>query len=1063
MNKSKQWLEEYISQIPALQLLQQMGYEYLNPSEVLELRNNKYNNVILESILTEQLKKINSIQFKGKLHEFSEADIQKAVRRIKNVSITNGLVNTSEAIYDLLTFSMSIEKTIEGDKKSYSIKYIDWENPENNVFHVTDEFEVEKVKSHELRRPDIVIFINGLPLVVIENKRPSANAQGESSVWQGVSQMIRNQRENEIPNLFIYSQLLLSVNVVEALYATTATDKKFWSLWHEENAKEHDKIVADLINRKPSPKQWDDLFNHRDSQTKQNFKKQEKRLATVQDNTIYSLLSKERLLQMISYYIVFDGGIKKITRYQQFFAIQETLNRVRHLTKQGKRNGGVIWHTTGSGKSLTMVMLAKALAMEPSIRNPKVILVTDRVDLDDQLFKVFQSCGKQPIRARSGKHLIEMIKNKEDAIITTVIDKFETVADKGKVIDENPNVFLLIDESHRSQYGSTNAKMQMVFPMACYIGFTGTPLLKSEKNTAIKFGGIIHKYSINQAVKDKTVVPLMYEARMVVTEIDKKSVDVWFDRVTSNLTKEQKKDLKAKFSRMEVINKAEQRIKQIAYDISNHFTQNNYRQRGFKAQLATSSKYVAILYKKYLDEFELVTSDVIISAPDTREDNNSVDESDIPLVHQFWNKMMTRFQSESKYIKGIIEPFKAGDDPDIIIVVDKLLTGFDAPRNKILYIDKNLKEHSLLQAIARVNRLFENKENGYIIDYRGILGELDTALNTYSALENFEEDDIDGTIISIKEEVDKLQQRHSDLLAHFNCINNKSDIQEYINYLKDDEKIRLEFYELLSAFAKSLKVALSSIDFLSNTEEEYIAKYKDDLKYFHNLRVNIKSICSETINYKEYESQIQALINTHIQANEIMKLTELISIFDKEAFEKELANLESKSARADTIASRTKAVINEKWDEDPAFYKKFSKLIEESIEDYQQLRITDAEFLSQMQSISNSVIEKDESDLPDVLIGHENASVYYRTVNEILQATDTDIDFLAELGLKLDNIIENKQIVNWVNNKNIQNEMMNNIEDYLFNLKGRNQLDISDEIIDDIIEQIMDIARKRSM
>ncbi|HBS05157.1 MAG TPA: restriction endonuclease subunit R, partial [Leptospiraceae bacterium] len=523
---SRSWREEYVSQIPALQVLIQLGYEYLPPEEALSLRGGKTNRVLLESVLEGQLRKLNSIQFKGKEYEFSDSNIQDAIRDLRDIPLTGGLVSSSEVAYDLLTLGVSKEQTIDGDRKSFSMKYIDWENPENNVYHVTDEFEVEKVKSHELRRPDIVLFVNGIPLVIIECKKPTSGLEGESSVWEAVSQHLRNQRSDEIPNLFIYSQLLLSINKNEALYATTDTPRKFWAVWKEENLNESE--LKKCINTTESDEQKARLLDHREPAVRKHFEELRAggdRLPTEQDRTLYSLLTPSRLLELIFQYIVYDAGVKKITRYQQYFAIQATLERVRNLGSDRRRRGGVIWHTTGSGKSLTMVMLAKSLALEPSIKNPKVILVTDRVDLDTQIWRTFKACGKTPVQADSGRHLVELLKKSDDAIITTVIDKFEQAASTKGHINEDSNTFVLVDESHRSQYGSMNAKMEKVFPNACYIGFTGTPLLKTEKSTSAKFGGIIHKYSINQAVKDGAVVPLLYEGRLAVTDVNKKAID----------------------------------------------------------------------------------------------------------------------------------------------------------------------------------------------------------------------------------------------------------------------------------------------------------------------------------------------------------------------------------------------------------------------------------------------------------------------------------------------------------------------------------------------------------
>ena len=327
------------------------------------------------------------------------------------------------------------------------------------------------------------------------------------------------------------------------------------------------------------------------------------RLPTEQDRLIYALLRPQRLLELAYQYIVFDDGKKKIARYQQYFAIRATMARVAQRNAQGLRTGGVIWHTTGSGKSLTMVMLAKALTLHPEIRNPRVILVTDRVDLDDQLWRTFHACGKSVAKAKDGQHLVRMVTGKLNAgemrpdVITTVINKFEQAAAQ-QVRDEDINLFVLVDESHRSQYGLLNARMQRVFPHACYLGYTGTPLTKAEKSTATKFGSFIHKYPMRQAVADKAVVPLLYEGRVVEQDVDKAQLERWFERTTRHLTPEQKADLKRKMSRSEAVNATEQRIKEIAYNVAVHYEQN-WRGTGFKAQLATPTKRTGLKYLRY--------------------------------------------------------------------------------------------------------------------------------------------------------------------------------------------------------------------------------------------------------------------------------------------------------------------------------------------------------------------------------------------------------------------------------------------------------------------------------
>ncbi|AJE46567.1 type I restriction enzyme subunit R domain-containing protein, partial [Celeribacter indicus] len=377
-----------------------------------------------------------------------------------------------------------------------------------------------------------------------------------------------------------------------------------------------------------------------------------------------------------------------------------------------------------------------SFALERSIENPRIIIVTDRDDLDKQIKDTFKSCDLEPIRATSGAHLLELVQNKAP-LVTTIINKFDTALKNSKLADEDPNIFVLVDESHRTQtgrYGGHSqfaAKMRRLLPKACYLGFTGTPLLKKEKNTLSTFGRFIHRYAIDEAVADGAVVPLLYEGRLVEQQVSGAVIDRWFDKISEGLTENQKRDLKRKFSRMDALAKTDQAIRAKAFDISEHFRQH-WQGTGFKAQLIAPSKAAAVRFKEVLDEIGHVSSAIVISPPDDNEGNEEVDQESKDLVRKFWLSMMARYKTEEEYNRQIIDAFKGSGDPEILIIVSKLLTGFDAPRNTVLYVCKSLKEHNLLQAIARVNRLYEDggteKQFGFIIDYEGLLGELDSAL-----------------------------------------------------------------------------------------------------------------------------------------------------------------------------------------------------------------------------------------------------------------------------------------------------------------------------------------------
>lgn len=1057
--------EELISQVPALQVLMQLGYEYLTPDEALAQREGRKRNVLLSGVLAEWLRAHNTIEARGQVVAFSEANIREAVRRVSDVGLHQGLLRANEAMVELLTLGTSLKQTVTGDTKSHTLHYIDWAHPGNNVYHVTEEFSVERAGSTETRRPDIVVFVNGIPLVVIECKRPDKEAEHGKAVEEAVSQMIRNQSAGEIPHLFVYSQMLLAISKNDVKYATTGTDAEFWTVWKEEDAAAHEAATKELISRPLSEAQKAHLYDWRRNAywVRREFDAMGERLPTAQDRALLSLLYPARLLELTYQYLVFDGGQKKIARYQQYFAIQATLNRVAHLNAQGRRTGGVIWHTTGSGKSLTMVMLAKALALHPAIRNPRVVLVTDRINLDDQIYGTFKACGKSIEQAESGKDLTRLIAADSPDIIATTVFKFETAAEE-HVANQDTNVFMLVDESHRTQYGRVHSMMRQVFQNACYIGFTGTPLTRSEKNTAAQFGGFIHKYTMRQAVEDKTVVPLLYEGRLVELGLDRGQLDRWFARHTEGLTAEQQADLKRKMSRNEEISRVDQRIQDIAWDITQHF-QRNLQGTGFKAQLATASKSMALRYKHYLDEFEGVTAEVVISGPDMREGYTEVDDPDLPAVQAFWKRMMERFGTEEAYNREVLRSFHERDGLDLLIVVDKLLVGFDEPRNTVLYIDKQLKEHGLLQAIARVNRLFEGKDFGTIIDYRGVLGELNEAMQTYNALEEYDPEDIAGTITDVAAEIEKLPQLHSDLWAVFNGVNT-GDTEAMERFL-EPEDVRHRFYTALTDFARSLKVALSTVAFYEDTPEKIIDTYKHDLQFFHNLRMSVKLRYAEVIDYKDYELKIRKLLSGHISARGTQPITELVNIFDQEAFDREVERVEGAAAKADRIAYRLKRTITENMQKDPALYRKFSTLIDETIAAYRQGRIDEAAYLEAMVDALDQVRAGRARDLPAQLSAYRDAPAYFGILKEGMadytfdSAGEAQHNILADTAIEVEGIIEGNKIRDWVHNADIHSQIKLAIDEYLFEMLKAHGVAVDWDDLEMMIDQIVDVARKR--
>ena len=1056
--------EVHNSQLSALHLLQTMkpGWTLLTKAEVGRERRGRLGNVLLEDILAAQLAKLNRIEQDGRFHPFSEANIRTAIEGLRTPEPL-GLMTLNEKTTDLLQLGMSLDQTIEGVTRGRSLRYIDWDTPENNAFHTVAELDVEKAGSHETRRPDIVLFVNGIPLAVIECKAPYVD------LGEGVDQIITYQRAGEIPHLFRGAQLVLAVKPAQAKYATIGTAAKFWSVWKEKEF--DDEAVARLVNAPLDADQTRRTFGDGFAEEQAPFeaRRDEGRTVTEQDRLIHSLCRPDRLLDLARRFTLFDLGIKKIARYQQFFAVRKIMDRVkRERGANGARRGGVVWHTQGSGKSLTMVMLAKTLGLDRAITNRRVVLVTDRIDLDEQLRDTFKACGADVVQAKTGSHLLDLIARDKAAIISTIINKFEAAIAKRDFRDDSTEVFLLVDESHRGQYGEMHTRMKRVFPHACYIGFTGTPLMKAEKSTATRFGGIIDAYTIDQAVEDKAVLPLIYEGRQVAQEVNRAGIDTWFDRVTRKLSDQQRADLKRKLARYSEIAQGDQTISAIAYDIAEHFTKF-WKGTRWKAQFAVRSRAAAVKYHEIFKEMGTISAEVIMSAPDDRSTGDDPAEDVTEPVVRFWKTMMAKYGGEEEYNRQITEGFKKREEPELLIVVSKLLTGFDAPVNTVLYIDKSLTGHNLLQAIARVNRVEEDKEYGYIVDYAGVLGELDTAMHTYAALAEFEPDDLDvgHAIIDVQAQVAKLPQAHANLLNHFKGVRKVRDEEAYEVFLAD-EALRKEFYKLLAEFARLLATALATSDWANDPKNEPQARlYKDDLRRYQKLRTAVRNRYREAIDFEQYEARIRKLLDTHISADAVEVVTEAVNIFDTAAFDRAVAEQSTPASKADLIASQTKRTITERMEEDPVFFKKISDLIAQAIADHRAKRLSDNEYLSRIREAAEQVRRPKHDDVPAEVRADEHAVAVFNSLNNavggIAGPQGGNIrPVLASAALELVSIVKNLKVVNWTENVDIQNAMRNHMDDYFFEVvRDQHGIELTPEQIDMIVDAVLKVARAR--
>lgn len=1045
--------EEYSAKLPALALMTNLGWSFLSPDEALVARSGKQDEVVLRQILRSELQK-RRFTFAGKTYPLSDKAIDNLVAEVCSPALNEGLVTANDRLYNHLLYGISVTEFVDGKKANPTISLIDWQNPANNSFVFTEEFSVTKAGGVESRRPDIVCFVNGIPLVVIEAKRPDGYAVKGSkkgpTIDEGISQSLRNQRHDEIPLLFAYSQLLLSINGNEGRYGTCGTPQKFWAAWREEDISDAEMYA--IKNKKLTQQQLATLFSHRpaaDLDWYQGLLAGGELAVTGQDQLLISLLSPARLLEMTRYFTLFDKKAGKIVaRYQQVFGIKRLIERINTRSSSGGREGGVIWHTTGSGKSFTMVFLSKALILHDSLKQCRIVVVTDRVDLETQLSKTFASGGelaakkdKEAAMATSGKRLAEQIGTGTERIIFSLIQKFNSATKLPECINTSADIIVLIDEGHRSQGGENHIRMKQALPNAAFVAFTGTPLLKDDKTTN-KFGPIVHAYTMQRAVEDQTVTPLLYEERIPDLDVNERAIDSWFERITAGLSDEQKADLKRKFAKKGQVYGAEDRIRLIALDIANHFDKNI--EEGLKGQLACDSKASAIKYKKYLDEAGLFESAVVMSPPDTREGNTDVDETTAPEVTQWW-KANVGNQDEQAYTKHLIERFDKDDSLKMLIVVDKLLTGFDEPKNAVLYIDKPLKEHNLIQAIARVNRLHPLKKFGLLIDYRGILSELDTTIQRYQDLASrtqggYDINDIAGLYSQMSTEYKRLPQLYKQLWFIFDGVKNKNDIEQLrqvlIPRIEDRQgelvdvnlKVREDFYEALTAFACCLKVALQSATFFEDKSfsDDDRRHYKETVKQFSSLRQLVQQDAGEKVDYDQYAEQVKKLLDKHVVGVEIREpggVYEVGKMGQKP--EPEDWNEHKTRNETDIIKTRVTRMIEQELRDDPYAQEAFSKLLRQAIEEAAKLFDHPLKQYMLFREFEEQVKERRLNDIPDTFAGNHHAQAYFGVFKKILPEAfaiqDQQVqDKWVKLAFEIDESVTTSVAENSINPQNIE-------------------------------------------
>ena len=1093
--------ELYSAHIPAQHLLCNLGWNFLSTAACLALRGST-REVLLKPRLIEMLQ-TRRYEYKGEWHPLSPGGIDQIVRELSGLSLAEGLLSANERLYAKLALGITITEFMpDGKKHQPTIAVIDWADPAANRWDVTEELEVLSAQGTHHRSPDVVCYVNGIPLVVVEAKRAESAGSGSQAskamVSEGISQNLRNQRVDEIPHLFAYAQLLLSISVTDGRYGSTHTAAKFWARWREE---EMDEAHFSAIKNRPlSGDTRAALFGGKSAALSSHFDTLWARpmLPTDQDRLLVSLLTPARLLELLHGFVLFDRKVGKIVaRYQQFFGIRALVARLGQHRPDGSREGGVVWHTTGSGKSFTMVFLSKALLMVKALQECRVVVVTDRIDLEDQLSRNFISSGAfgsaiavkkdgEKSRALSGRDLAHRIGSGTERITFTLVHKFNTASKLPECRNDSPDMIVLVDEGHRSHGGETHERMKRALPKAAYIAFTGTPLLKDEK-TASKFGPIVHAYTMQRAVEDETVAPLLYEERVPELTINEAAVNRWFDKITVNLSDAQRGDLKKKFARKGAIYGAANRIELIAWDIATHFNENIKKlSLGLKGQVATDSKLDAIRYKHALDDTGLVSSAVIISPPDTREGNAEVDEDSMPEVQKWWKQHLAQHGADAEvYEKHTLNDFASDGSPDLLIVVDKLLTGFDEPRNTVLYIDKPLKEHNLIQAVARVNRLHDAKRYGVLVDYRGILKELDTAIRAYQDLETrtqggFDIADIEGLYQQFSTEYKRLPALHDRLWSFFKGVENKLDREQYRQVLSpkfvtgtdgeeydERQKLRDDFYEARTAFGLCLQTALSSRSFFEDRSfsETLITRYKVDLRFFTELRQTARRDAMETVDYSTYEEQIRRLVDKQVIGTEVREPQGVYLVHQLgQAEDPGQWSTEKTRNETDMIRTRLRKTIEQALADDPYAQKVFGELLRQAIAAAAAMFDHPLKQYALFKEFAQQVDTRQTPGMPDALADQPHASAYFGAIRLVLgdeafeALDDTMRSTLVAQAMHIDGIVRNAVAENSLNPQNIEAAISKALLPWLFETLG---LDHAKAVVQQVI-QITRVGLSRS-
>ncbi len=980
--------DEYAeSERPALDALQQLGWEVVDQQQTtwIDPRETE-SSAVLEPRLRDAVQRLNPW--------LNENNLNKAVNAIQQVAGTSTM-DENEQIHEKLVRHISVEQDRGHGKQHQTVQYIDYENPENNDFFALNQFRV--AGPVEVVKPDIVLFVNGIPLGVFECKSP----QIPEPRSEALNQLTRyqNKRDGEAEGaeeLFRYNQFSVAAWMEGAVMGTYGTPKDQYKPWRDAYPLKDDELIElfDLNGYLPD-----------------------------QYRMLYALFEPSRLLDQLRHFTVFEnrqsGAIKMVARYQQYRAVRKALERI---DKRGQReaNGGVVWHTQGSGKSLTMLFLA--LKLRRNEDDPTLLLVTDRRALNDQIHATFERCGfPNPKKAESIEDLRDRLSYDAGETITTLIHKFQTTDDEEDfpVLSRNKNVYVMADEAHRTQDKELANNMRTALPNAFYVGFTGTPIEKDERNTRRTFGNYIDTYTIDQSLEDGATVEILYQGRLADIHLEGETLDRLFDRIFSDKTDEEKAEIQKRYARTQDLAEAQPRIDRVALDIIEHF--ENDVPEPFKGMVVTTSKEAAIRYKETLDNLNGPESRVIVS-----EGHNDPEHI----------KKWTPSDSEkSRYKESFVDP---NGEIELLIVCDMLLTGFDAPVAQVMYLDKPLREHSLLQAIARVNRPFEEKTHGLIIDYYGVSDELTEALAMFS------KKDVKRAMVPVEDKQPDLEAAHSKAVSFFDDLD---DVEQCVQSLEPDDR-RIEFKNAFKRFSRLMDVILP--DPMANP-------YLEDLERLSAIYGTAKErYRDETMNLEGAGAKVRELIQDHITSRGIEVLNDdPVSIMEEVEYDAKLEGLESDEARASEMQNAIKHEINVRFDEDPVQYGSLRDRLEELIEKYREGRYNERETIEELRELMDEVRSRDKQARNKGLRDETDLS-FYHAVEDVLSEHDAGEEDLIELTANLVGTVEEFVTkVEWKEKTQLQNRMRKEVTGELY----RSEIDISGDERKELTNRVIELAR----